>query len=103
MLKFISLSLSGKKKYPPITFEYSQEEIAAKAGIKVSSCISPTNKQNAKLLTVYSFCDSIPNNILTYNSERLMARVEVAATWLCYRFDFLVVEFCQNVSTCRRT
>ena len=24
-----------KKKYPPITFEYSQEEIAAKAGIKV--------------------------------------------------------------------
>jgi len=25
----------GKKKYPPITFEYSQEEIAAKAGIKV--------------------------------------------------------------------
>ena len=25
-----------KKKYPPITFEYSQEEIAAKAGIKVS-------------------------------------------------------------------
>ena len=27
--------ITGKKKYPPITFEYSQEEIAAKAGIKV--------------------------------------------------------------------
>ena len=26
---------ADKKKYPPITFEYSQEEIAAKAGIKV--------------------------------------------------------------------
>ena len=29
------LIITGKKKYPPITFEYSQEEIAAKAGIKV--------------------------------------------------------------------
>ena len=26
-----------KKKYPPITFEYAQEEIAAKAGIKVDT------------------------------------------------------------------
>ena len=32
---FIIIIISGKKKYPPITFEYSQEEIAAKAGIKV--------------------------------------------------------------------
>ena len=34
MLKFIFFP--DKKKYPPITFEYSQEEIAAKAGIKVA-------------------------------------------------------------------
>ena len=29
--------ISDKKKYPPITFEYAQEEIAAKAGIKVDT------------------------------------------------------------------
>ena len=27
----------AKKKYPPITYEYAQEEIAAKAGIKVDT------------------------------------------------------------------
>ena len=27
----------GKKKYPPITYEYAQEEIAAKAGIQIAS------------------------------------------------------------------
>jgi hypothetical protein len=26
-----------KKKYPPITYEYAQEEIAAKCGVKVDS------------------------------------------------------------------
>ena len=31
------MTIADKKKYPPITFEYSQEEIAAKAGIKVEN------------------------------------------------------------------
>ena len=34
---FLSWSVLDKKKYPPITFEYAQEEIAAKAGIKVDT------------------------------------------------------------------
>ena len=35
IIVIIIIIITGKKKYPPITFEYSQEEIAAKAGIKV--------------------------------------------------------------------
>ena len=31
----ITTTNSGKKKYPPITYDYAQEEIAAKAGVKV--------------------------------------------------------------------
>ena len=31
------MTIADKKQYPPITFEYSQEEIAAKAGIKVEN------------------------------------------------------------------
>ena len=32
------------KKYPPITYEYAQEEIAAKAGIKVDTAGEQINK-----------------------------------------------------------
>ena len=36
-LKFYVYTYLEKKKYPPITYEYAQEEIAAKAGVKVDS------------------------------------------------------------------
>lgn len=32
-----------KKKYPPITYDYAQEEIAAKAGIKFDTTGSATD------------------------------------------------------------
>lgn len=32
-----------KKKYPPITYDYAQEEIAAKAGIKLDNAGSSTD------------------------------------------------------------
>ena len=56
------------KKYPPITYEYAQEEIAAKAGIKVDTA---GEQENVK----------IKRNLCTFLSSQTKRERVLCAEW----------------------
>ena len=115
----VIIIITGKKKYPPITFEYSQEEIAAKAGIKVGIksglqcfflCKGLFIKEDLLKISLGVIILKIYNNndkkivdcfhkkyVKRWYSiifDRLTVKAEAAATWPCFRqFEFIKIKY----------